>query len=98
MGEATHVQLWKVCRDTYWYHRGLDTDNHQKPDCSWGCKYFHPLEGIRGGDWGVCFHPKSPRAGLLTFEHMGCEYFKYDRKNMLGDRNERRDKRQMRNL
>jgi hypothetical protein len=23
-------------------------------------------------DWGVCTNPRSPRAGLLTWEHMGC--------------------------
>jgi len=26
-------------------------------------------------DWGVCANPKSPRAGLLTFEHQGCPAF-----------------------
>jgi len=26
-------------------------------------------------DWGVCANPKSPRAGLLTFEHQGCPEF-----------------------
>jgi hypothetical protein len=26
-------------------------------------------------DWGVCTNPKSPRAGLLTFEHMGCAFY-----------------------
>jgi hypothetical protein len=28
---------------------------------------------MRGMDWGVCFNPASPRAGLLNFEHCGCE-------------------------
>jgi hypothetical protein len=26
-------------------------------------------------DWGVCTNPQSPRAGLLTFEHMGCAFY-----------------------
>lgn len=39
------------------------------PDCSSGCKYFVPLKGDLGYDWGVCSNPKSDRAGLLTWEH-----------------------------
>ena len=45
------------------------------PDCSVGCKYFLKLPGKLGMDWGVCSNPASPRAGLLTFEHQGCEQF-----------------------
>jgi hypothetical protein len=45
------------------------------PDCSCQCKHFLPLEGPLGLDWGVCGNPQSPRAGLLTFEHMGCHFF-----------------------
>jgi len=26
-------------------------------------------------DWGVCSNPRSPRCGLLTFEHQGCWEF-----------------------
>lgn len=45
-------------------------------DCSWGCKYF--VDNVADiGDWGVCINPKSPRAGMLTFEHMGCDHFRY---------------------
>jgi hypothetical protein len=29
-------------------------------------------------DWGVCTNSKSPRAGLLTFEHMGCPQYEWD--------------------
>lgn len=39
------------------------------PDCSCGCKYFLPLEGKLGADWGVCAKRGAPRFGLLTFEH-----------------------------
>lgn len=80
--EAEHEQLLKVLRDKYWYERGLDTDKHNKPDCSCGCKWLHDLSGIRGMDFGVCFNAKSPRAGLLTFEHMGCDYFRYDKQEI----------------
>jgi hypothetical protein len=74
-GDPQHKRLWQVCRDQAAYVSGKDTDNHEKPDCSSGCRYFHPLEGKHGMDWGVCTEPRSSRAGLLTFEHMGCQYF-----------------------
>lgn len=45
------------------------------PDCSCGCKHFLELAGTLGYDWGVCSNGQSPRAGLLTFEHMGCRFF-----------------------
>ena len=73
-----HCLLWEVCRDKEAYHKGTDTDNHNKPDCSCGCVFFHTLAGITGMDWGVCCCPESDRAGLLTFEHMGCSYWKRD--------------------
>lgn len=43
--------------------------NKTYPDCSNGCKFFVPLNGDLGNDWGVCSNPKSARAGLLTWEH-----------------------------
>ena len=45
------------------------------PDCSCGCRWFVPLEGMLRYDWGVCYSPASPRSGLLTFEHQGCQEF-----------------------
>jgi hypothetical protein len=45
------------------------------PDCSCSCKHFLKLAGPLGNDWGVCASLQSPRAGLLTFEHMGCRSF-----------------------
>lgn len=44
------------------------------PDCSCGCKFFLPIEGQLGMDWGVCVNEKSHRCGLLTFEHQGCQF------------------------
>ena len=41
-------------------------------DCSCGCKFYIPLKGELGNDWGVCSNPESKRCGLLTFEHQGC--------------------------
>ena len=49
------------------------------PDCSCACKHFLKLRGSLGYDWGVCANPKSPRAGLLTFEHQGCKGFEDER-------------------
>ena len=46
-------------------------------DCSCGCKWFLPLQ-VHPADWGVCSNPQSPRCGLLTFEHQGCQFFAYD--------------------
>lgn len=52
-------------------------------DCSCGCKHYMELfhleaPGGRDSDWGVCVNPKSPRCGLLTFEHQGCPEFEGD--------------------
>lgn len=52
-----------------------DRDKDWAPDCSCGCLHFRTLDGLAGGDWGVCSNPKSPRAGLLTFEHAGCPQY-----------------------
>lgn len=45
------------------------------PDCSMGCRWFAPLAGPLGSDWGVCMNPASHRVGLLTFEHQGCRHY-----------------------
>jgi hypothetical protein len=68
---TTHEQCWKVARETEEYCSGI----HYTYDCSCQCYFFHPLLGDLQTDWGVCTNPKSPRAGLLTFEHMGCAFY-----------------------
>ena len=40
-------------------------DSEEYPDCSSGCKWFMRMDH----DCGVCSNPRSPRAGLLTWEH-----------------------------
>lgn len=48
------------------------------PDCSMGCRHAHWLHDPKHGkdlDWCVCVNPESHRAGLLTFEHQGCQWF-----------------------
>jgi hypothetical protein len=58
---------------------GKRPDAERGADCSCGCKWFHVLVDTRDGlvslDWGVCVNPRSPRAGLLTFEHQGCPFY-----------------------
>ncbi|NBP02860.1 MAG: hypothetical protein EBU90_22635 [Proteobacteria bacterium] len=39
------------------------------PDCSMGCKYYRPLAGELGQDWGVCVNRSNYRFSFLTFEH-----------------------------
>lgn len=51
---------------------------HNAADCSCGCRHFLALPEPLSLDWGVCINPRSPRSGLLTFEHQGCEFFEYD--------------------
>ena len=80
MSELTHEQLLEVLitlPDDYvpWGKREHDVDSKPAPDCSAGCKWFHPLAGQRGMDWGVCGNPLSHRYGFLTFEHQGCATF-----------------------
>ena len=72
---ATHQELWNVCRGTEEYlSRGEDEILFRRGDC-YACKFYHKLDGPAGMDWGVCTCLESPRAGLLTFEHMVCECF-----------------------
>ena len=55
-----------------------ERDDDEDADCSSGCRWFNPLYDRTCGpdsDWGVCANPRSPRRGLLTFEHQagrGC--------------------------
>jgi hypothetical protein len=71
--------LWSVCRklpsDFRPYGKRDRAQAESSADCSSGCIHFQPLDGEAGTDWGVCANPKSPRAGLLTFEHQGCLEF-----------------------
>jgi len=77
-----HEHLWRVVKklpsDFEPYgrrQRAAQDEDDWVSDCSCGCRHFLPLEGKLGYDWGVCANPKSPRCGLLTFEHQGCREF-----------------------
>jgi hypothetical protein len=76
--EATHEQLWDACPNAEYLGEWKGGEGADLPDCSCGCAWYHCLEGRAAADWGVCFNPKSPRCGLLTFEHMGCREFEDD--------------------
>jgi len=77
-----HDILWSLCRklpSDFRPYGERDRAKAESPaDCSSGCRHFLPLDGEVGTDWGVCANPKSPRAGLLTFEHQGCPEFEAD--------------------
>lgn len=77
-GLRLHDLLHLVCihRLTDFAPYGIRQRN--SADCSCGCRHYVLLEGKEGSDWGVCTNPRSPRAGLLTFEHQGCEFFEGD--------------------
>ena len=77
---ATHKQLWQIAKklpSDFEPYGERSRDDDFGPDCSVGCRWFHPVEGDLKGDWGTCFNPDSPRAGLLTFEHQGCKQYCY---------------------
>lgn len=81
MTDARHERLHTVLRSLPtdfqpWGLRSPDEDSG--PDCSSGCRWFVPLEGMLRYDWGVCCNPASPRAGILTYEHQGCREFGAD--------------------
>jgi hypothetical protein len=78
VGETMHELQHTVCR-----HLPTDFEPYGKrlrtgPDCSVGCRHFSKLPEQLGYDWGVCINPRSPRSGLLTFEHQGCEFFEIE--------------------
>jgi hypothetical protein len=78
MTEVTHEHLWSLCQklpsdfEPYGVREREGGD-----DCSSGCKWFVPLKGKLGYDWGVCACEYSPRVGLLTFEHQGCPLWEW---------------------
>ncbi len=45
------------------------------PDCSADCRFALDVAGDLANDWVICTNPKSHRAGLLTFEHQGCQKY-----------------------
>lgn len=71
----THEHLLSVMRELPGDYEPWGTAEREGGDCSCGCKWYQPLDGELGGDWGVCANAASHRVGLLTFEHQGCAKF-----------------------
>ena len=38
-----------------------------------GCRYWIPLHGVFGSDWGACTNKESLLDRTLMFEHDGCD-------------------------
>ena len=70
-----HEKLHSLCRHLPSDFEPYGERERDGVDCSSGCKHFLKLPGKLGADWGICANPISPRVGLLTFEHQGCDKF-----------------------
>jgi hypothetical protein len=75
VGDTQHDLLHTVCRHLPTDYEPYGKRERNAADCSCGCKHFLTFAPPLGFDWGVCINPRSPRSGLLTFEHQGCEFF-----------------------
>jgi hypothetical protein len=76
--DPMHERLHALVKDLPTDFEPYGERERDGPDCSCGCRWFLPLEGKLGMDWGVCANTRSPRAGMLTFEHQGCLEFESD--------------------
>src|SRR5450755_1466780 len=77
-GYQTHEHLWQIVTQLPTDFEPYGQVKRATPDCSSGCRWYHVLAGRLGQGWGVCANPRSPRSGLLTFEHQGCLEFEED--------------------
>src|SRR5262245_5658604 len=78
LGEPkTHEHLLAICIRLPTDYEPYGYRVRDGADCSCGCKWWLPLQFLPS-DWGVCVNPRSPRCGLLTFEHQGCQFFDED--------------------
>ncbi len=75
VGDTLHNLLYTVCRRLPTDFEPYGKRERNAADYSCGCRHFLELPEPLGYDWGVCINPRSPRSGLLTFEHQGCEFF-----------------------
>jgi hypothetical protein len=64
-----------------WADRRLRRQNDPSYQDEWwqqqcgGCRFWIPLTGIFGDDYGACSNPASAADGLVRFEHDGCEAY-----------------------
>ncbi len=80
---VTHEHLHTICKHLPTDFEPCGQRKREAADCSCGCKWFMKLQAFPY-DWGVCANPKSPRCGLLTFEHQGCPEFEFDEEDEEG--------------
>jgi hypothetical protein len=59
------------------YGSGHYQDAWYSEQC-FSCRFFLVFSHSIGEDWGVCANGASPRDGLVTFEHDGCEGYDVD--------------------
>jgi hypothetical protein len=85
-GDRLHDLLHTVCRHLPTDFEPYGQRERNAADCSCGCRHFLKLPDPLSYDWGVCIQPRSPRSGLLTFEHQGCGFFEAESKAEIDDR------------
>lgn len=73
--DGAHVRLFELAQELESDFEPYGKRVRDSSDCSCGCRHYAILAGVLGQDWGVCMNNRSPRAGLLTFEHQGCPEF-----------------------
>jgi hypothetical protein len=61
-----------------WYEK-LPLRENAAGDAQWteqcgGCRYYIPLDGTIGEDWGACSNPLSLHDRTVVFEHYGCPH------------------------
>jgi Protein of unknown function (DUF3027) len=59
-------------------HRPMSDPEYRDEWCAeqcGGCRFWIPLSGVLGDDYGACANAASPRDGRVQFEHDGCESF-----------------------
>lgn len=66
-------QRWLARRNRK-QEEGSYKDEWYQQQCG-ACRFFIPLTGILGADYGGCSNPASPFDKSLMFEHDGCEHF-----------------------
>ncbi len=79
MSLVENVDHFLSCHER-WIKRGLRINQVPK-SADWedqqcmNCKYFVPLVGAFGEDYGVCSNEQSIADGTVRFEHDGCDKF-----------------------
>jgi Protein of unknown function (DUF3027) len=54
---------------------GKNLEGEWTPEQCGLCRFWIPLAGPAGADWGVCSNPASSDDGVVRFEHDGCVEF-----------------------